>query len=114
MNDEMKKLIFEVCNDWVANGLTCTRAIYGCFIASTGDRDKYPHPLDALAKLAMSEASVAQTAPSALDARFRSQVADLLHLLRFAQIACPTAGDSEQAEVVMADIRRMLEQEAKP
>ena len=56
----------------------------------------------------------AQPEPRALDALFRSRVADLLHLLQFAQIACPTVGDSEQAEAVMADIRRMLEQEAKP
>ena len=55
----------------------------------------------------------AQPAPSALDARLRSRVADLLHLLQFAQIACPTAGDSEQAESVMADLKRTLEQEAK-
>ena len=55
----------------------------------------------------------AQPAPSALDALLRSRVADLLHLLQFAQIACPTTGDSEQAESVMADIRRMLEQGAK-
>ena len=48
------------------------------------------------------------------DLLLRSRVADLLHLLQFAQVACPTAGDSEQAEAVMADIRRMLEQEAKP
>ena len=53
-------------------------------------------------------------AQSTRDLLLRSRVADLLHLLQFAQIACPTAGDSEQAEVVMADIRRMLEQEAKP
>jgi hypothetical protein len=64
MNDEIKSLIFEVCNDWVARGLPCTHAIHECFLSSTGDRDKYPYPLDALAKLTLSEADVAQPTPS--------------------------------------------------
>ena len=55
MNDEIRSLIREVCNEWVARGLPCTHAIHECFLDSTGDRGKYPHPLDALAKLAMVE-----------------------------------------------------------
>lgn len=47
-------------------------------------------------------------AQSAQDLLLRSRVADLLHILQFAQIACQSAGDSEQAEVVMADIKRIL------
>lgn len=42
------------------------------------------------------------------DAALRSRVADLLHLLQFARIETPTAGDAEQAEKAMNDLERML------
>lgn len=43
-----------------------------------------------------------------LDAALRSRVADLLHLLQFARIETPTAGDAEQAEKAVNDLERML------
>jgi hypothetical protein len=38
----------------------------------------------------------------------RSRVADLIHLLEFADIATPTPGDAKQAQIAMEDIGRML------
>lgn len=46
-----------------------------------------------------------QTAP---DFALRARVADLLHLLQFAKIETPSAGDAAQALVVLAQIRPML------
>lgn len=43
-----------------------------------------------------------------IDAVLRSRVADLLHLLQFARIETPTAGDAEQAEKAVNDLERML------
>ena len=64
MNHEIRTLIREVCNDWIAKGLHYTDAIHGCFLDSTGDKDKYPFALDALARTALSKESGAQPAPS--------------------------------------------------
>lgn len=49
-----------------------------------------------------------------LDAALRSRVADLLHLLQFARIETPTAGDAEQAEKAVNDLERMLAAPAAP
>ena len=43
-----------------------------------------------------------------------SRVADLLHLLEFAEITTPSTGDGEQAQKAMADIRAMLESAPQP
>lgn len=43
-----------------------------------------------------------------IDAALRSRVADLLHLLQFARIETPSAGDAEEAERAMNDLKRML------
>lgn len=48
------------------------------------------------------------------NAALRSRVADLLHLLQFARIETPTAGDAEQAEKAMNDLERMLAAPAAP
>jgi hypothetical protein len=42
------------------------------------------------------------------DGWLTSRVADLLHLLQFAEITTPSAADSEQAKKAMADIQKML------
>lgn len=53
MNDNLKQLIFEACNDYVSAGMPVTAAIQAAFMESTGDRDKYPNALDSLARLAL-------------------------------------------------------------
>ena len=55
MNDEIKSLIFEACNEWVSMGLPRTHEIHECFMRSTGNRDKHPAPLCALAKWALTD-----------------------------------------------------------
>ena len=69
---------------------------------------------DALIRLSDAIAAVednfAQPSPSVPDLLLRSGVADLMHLLQFARIECPTNGDSEQAVVVMENIKRLIEQ----
>lgn len=50
-----------------------------------------------------------QPAPAAVpDLALRSRVADLLHLLQFAKIETPSAGDAAQAEIAMSELERML------
>ena len=95
VNDEIKNLIFEVCDDWVARGLLCTHAIHECFLSSTGDRNKYPHSLDALAKLTLSEAAVAQPAPSI------SPVA-LRHVIQWLRNGCDPMKAADELEMLAA------------
>ncbi|WP_211483682.1 hypothetical protein [Azotobacter chroococcum] len=52
-----------------------------------------------------------QTAP---DFALRARVADLLHLLQFAKIETPSAGDAAQAVIAMNDLARMLAVAAPP
>jgi len=47
-----------------------------------------------------------QAVPSGL--AFRARVADLLHLLQFAEIKTSTQTDAEQAEIAMNDLEKML------
>lgn len=54
MDENLRKLIFEACNDWAVSGMPVTTAIHDAFMESTGDRDKYPSALDSLAKLALA------------------------------------------------------------
>jgi hypothetical protein len=55
----------------------------------------------------------ATTGASTASAGFalRSRVADLLHLLEFAEISTPSKGDAEQAKKAMRDVRRMLNED---
>lgn len=53
MNENMRQLIFEVCNDWAASGMPVTTAMHSAAMESTGDRGKYPHALDTMARLAL-------------------------------------------------------------
>lgn len=55
LTDEVKQLIFEVCNDWAVSGLPVTTAIHDAFMESTGNRNDYPNALDSLAKMALKE-----------------------------------------------------------
>lgn len=54
MNDQIRALIFEVCNDWVSKGNLYTDDIHECFLNSTGNKGKYSFALDALAKMALA------------------------------------------------------------
>lgn len=54
--DQILPLVLEVCNDWVSFGLPSTEAINAAFLDSTGDRGKYPKPLDALVRLVTAAA----------------------------------------------------------
>ena len=51
----------------------------------------------------------ASTAPAGF--ALHSRVADLLHLLEFAEISTPSKGDAEQAKKAMRDVRRMLNED---
>ena len=53
MDENLRQLIFEVCNDWAVSGMPVTTAIHAAFMESTGDRGKYPNALDTLARLAL-------------------------------------------------------------
>lgn len=53
MSDHVRRLIFEVCNDFACSRFPITEAIHEGFMASTGDRGKYPNALDSLARLAL-------------------------------------------------------------
>lgn len=58
---------------------------------------------------ALAEVSRLNPQPAAVpDGCLTSRVADLLHLLQFAEITTPSAADSEQAKKAMADIQKML------
>lgn len=58
-------------------------------------------------------ANASHTGASTSSAGFalRSRVADLLHLLEFAEISTPSEGDAEQAKKAMRDVRRMLNED---
>ncbi len=49
-----KQEVFELCNFCMALGWNMTPAMHQCFLKSTGDRNKYPNPIDALAKAALA------------------------------------------------------------
>lgn len=53
MDENLRQLIFEACNDWAVAGMPVTTAINAAFLESTGDRNKYPSALDSLARLAL-------------------------------------------------------------
>ena len=53
MDENLRQLIFEVCNDWMCASMPMTEAMHTAFLESTGDRGKYPNALDALARLAL-------------------------------------------------------------
>lgn len=53
MDDNLRQLIFEVCNDWMCARLPMTEVMHSAFMESTGDRGKYPNALDTLARIAL-------------------------------------------------------------
>lgn len=48
------------------------------------------------------------------DGLFHARVADLLHLLQFANISTASTGDDAQAEIAMNDIEAMLAAAPQP
>ena len=79
MNDEIKSLVFEVCNELVSMGWPSTDEIHECFMRSTGDRGKHPNPLMALARWALTDG--APPAPSSEDDAVRKSWARFSHEL---------------------------------
>jgi hypothetical protein len=56
MNEAIRNLIFEVCNDFISRArMPITAEVEEACMRSTGDRDKYPNPLTALVRLALEE-----------------------------------------------------------
>lgn len=53
MDENLKQLIFEACNDAMCWGATMTPAIHEAMMRSTGNRNKFPNALDSLARLAL-------------------------------------------------------------
>lgn len=52
--------VFELCNFLVGQGWTMTRATHEAWMLATGDANKYPNPLDALARAALAASQPAQ------------------------------------------------------
>ncbi len=46
--------VFELCNFLAGHGWTMTKATHEAWMLSTGDANKYPNPLDALARMALA------------------------------------------------------------
>lgn len=57
---DWKQLVYELCNRHVCSGGRVTPAIESCFDLSTGDRNKYPAPLDSLARAALAPVAPAE------------------------------------------------------
>ena len=55
MDDLVRQLIFEACNDAMCAGMPMTGAMHNAMMLSTGDRGKYPSALDSLARMALEE-----------------------------------------------------------
>lgn len=53
MDNNLKQLIFEACNDAMCMGAKITPAMHDAMLLSTGNRNKYPNALDSLARLAV-------------------------------------------------------------
>jgi len=74
MNENLRQLIFEACNDWAVAGMPVTTAIHAAFMESTGDRNKHPHALDSMARLALSFRPDASKATDDVLAERRRQI----------------------------------------
>ena len=69
MDENLRKLIMEVCNDWMSARMPMTEAMHSAFLESTGDRGKYPNALDTLARLALERPNVKVTGDGRLHGR---------------------------------------------